>query len=90
MFEYTFLLSPQILPLSKLWKGGDFMELEALEDKLRDLRESEVPYPAGYDLGINPDKGLAQAVHIEGRVPSTDEDPFPKVVGRTRFDTTLR
>ena len=30
-----------------------------------------------------------QAVHVEGRVPSTSEDPFPKVVGRTRIPTTL-
>lgn len=25
-------------------------------------------------------------VHVDGRVPSTSEDPFPKVVGRTRAD----
>ena len=31
------------------------MEREAL-NRLQGLRESEVPYPAGLDLGINPDQ----------------------------------
>lgn len=50
------------------------MEREAL-NRLQGLRETEVPYPAGYDSGIDPDVKV---------VDSGNDPRFPKVVGRTR------
>lgn len=94
MFEET----PSLLLLlttCNFPKGGDFMGPERnnpardqairdseASDRLRGLRESEVFYPAGYDLSIDPD---------QGRVLDERQDPtHPLRKGRIKQDNYSR
>jgi len=48
-------------------------------NRLRGLRETEVPYPMGIDTDIYPD-----AKSVKESLGSSNDPRFPKVVGRTK------
>lgn len=94
--------SPIILTTSNFPKGGDFMEqdnparqaaIEAAKreawERIQGLRESEVPYPAGYDSYIQSGQaGYDSYIQSgQGRVIDERQDPtHPLRKGRIKPD----
>lgn len=62
-------------------KGGDFMER-----KEQGPASHIAVYAPVREVAPGRYRGVEKVGELNGRIPGTSEDPFPKVVGRTRFD----